>query len=625
MSSNNESNEDSKDEKKRKRPDVAKKKAEAKKFQETVVVCCLLRTLKGFSMRKEFQDAVQKRVLQSSIKTWNASIALNLLVREACNGKEDISTVQFPTFWDITFIRQLMLGTKDSIKPYKEIKELHERYPCLVDTGRSLGDRNIYTEAAKKLSTNVKNHLKVNFPNVMKKLLYKGFNVTKSESFEIQKNIYGWNTVRKKKKKKENNVEEEEDSDPVDEEKVAYIIKYLRNVMDLQDPNTISKKWFDEDMNLSHMLKLFIDCSRRLEENNEKIISILPICKIKSHFITIDTFSFVGILKELNVYKDLVSKFKKEEYDDKLLWQKIVNVNKVQDKDKQFTCTVDTNGYSLNIHFKRPKISSLKDVSQKTKTSFEGKRVLGVDPGRENILTIVEEIANGIFKTYTLTRKRYYSESGISISNNRSNRWNKTIKSELNMLSLYSPKSVKVESFLDYLGVIKFNSDALWNEYTKKRWQDQRFRLYGGKKRVFARFLNSLGPSENIVLAFGNAKFAPGGKGEQSVPTTRAYKECSYRFLIILVDEFRTSKINWKTLETLDVVMKKDKANKMVSVRGLLWCRSTIDKEGKFVNRDHNAAINILRCATLPNRPDVLCRNKVNGKLVQRIGKIIHR
>jgi hypothetical protein len=124
-----------------------------------------------------------------------------------------------------------------------------------------------------------------------------------------------------------------------------------------------------------------------------------------------------------------------------------------------------------------------------------------------------------------------------------------------------------------------------------------------------------------VVLAYGSAKLAPGGRNEISVPVGRAYKEATYRFPTIPIDEFRTSKVNWKTHEALELV-KKTKGGKLVQVRGLLWCRSTIQSQGKFVDRDLNAAINILRCATLP-RPMILKRSLARTKLAQPVGKKI--
>jgi hypothetical protein len=82
--------------------------------------------------------------------------------------------------------------------------------------------------------------------------------------------------------------------------------------------------------------------------------------------------------------------------------------------------------------------------------------------------------------------------------------------------------------------------DSVWKETLHPKWANQRLRMYGGKKRVFANYFSQLEtPGKKTVVAFGYAKFAPGGKNEISVPTNWAFKECSYRFQTHAVDEFR--------------------------------------------------------------------------------------
>jgi hypothetical protein len=150
----------------------------------------------------------------------------------------------------------------------------------------------------------------------------------------------------------------------------------------------------------------------------------------------------------------------------------------------------------------------------------------------------------------------------------------------------------------------------------------QRLRLYGGKKRVFANFFNKMKTvGKTTIVGFGSAKFSPNGKGETSVPTNRSYKECCYRFATAPIDEFRTSRIYYKDKET--ILNKVIKRSNRKEVRGLLWCCSTTKKENKFIDRDLNAAINILHCLVNPVRPKMLCRSKDNKKLKCKIGRTI--
>jgi len=73
----------------------------------------------------------------------------------------------------------------------------------------------------------------------------------------------------------------------------------------------------------------------------------------------------------------------------------------------------------------------------------------------------------------------------------------------------------------------------------------------------------------------------------------------------------------------LDLVKKESVDGQLTVVRGLLWCRSTIIEKSKYVNRDLNAAINILHCATLPTRPLALQMSPGLKKIHQRLGRII--
>jgi hypothetical protein len=152
----------------------------------------------------------------------------------------------------------------------------------------------------------------------------------------------------------------------------------------------------------------------------------------------------------------------------------------------------------------------------------------------------------------------------------------------------------------------------------KSKWARQRLRLYGGKKRSFSRFFNRIkkvDTTRRVVIAFGSAKFAPGGKNEISVPTSRAFNECAMRFPTLAVDEFRTTKVFHENDSILKSVANC-KTNERV--RGLLWCDST--KFNKFVNRDLNAAINIRRCIANPERPLSLTRIKGQPRLQNIVG-----
>ena len=140
-------------------------------------------------------------------------------------------------------------------------------------------------------------------------------------------------------------------------------------------------------------------------------------------------------------------------------------------------------------------------------------------------------------------------------------------------------------------------------------------RLYGGKKRSFARFLNEMQTVKDtmrrdkrgkIVVAYGSGRFPSSGPGRKSAPVTRAFKEFSNRYDTYLIDEYRTTWVHHRTGEVLQAVRSR---NKRKMVRGLLWCGSTMRSRSKhFLNRDMNAAINIRNCMANGTRPECLTR-----------------
>lgn len=607
------------------RPDRKKKFEDRQVHDETVVKCSINKylTIKQEDKHK-FIDAVNRRVYACSKRTHYASVALNLLVRELIDTNKQLMDVVFPTFCDATFMRQMLLGTTRANKPFKEITSIYERNPHLLDgLQRFQDDYNIYTSTSIKMVTNLKNHFKTNIEGVMKKYLYNGASLNKLEAINVLIDIWGWTKTPNSGVK-------------VSNEKVQMVITTIRTILELPEGNSINKQWLKSEDTVYKILRFFIFVNRTLEAQNKKLISILPINKIKMHHITIDSGSLSGILKDIGCLDP-----NQENNLGHLVWEGVFDFSKFIGKDQTFTATIDTDGLVVSAHFwrynhaKKEYVEKLKEakendclkqfmknaskVKSKPKPDLTNKRVLGGDPGRTNILTFVEELNDGTIKKNTLTRRQYYNDSGIYNARKNTINWNSKVSKQLLFLSRNSPKSVRLDKFMSYIRLKEDIDTLLWEQYTKVKWREQKFRLYGGKKRCLAKFFNRIGDPTDVVIAYGSAKFAPGGKGEVSVPVSRVYKECERRFDTYPVDEFRTSKIDAMDNSVLKLVVRKD-TNK--AVRGLLWCSST-NRKSKFIDRDVNAALNIRRCFMSERRPLILKRRKNMKKIEQTIGKYI--
>ena len=587
----------------RTRKDVALKRKERKNNDQKVVKCFLSSLLVNQDKKLQIIKAIKERVTALSKRQVIASISLNYLVKELFHDVplHKIKDVSIPDILETTFIRQLLLGTDDAQKPLTEVEQFYTRHPSLLQKVKEhpshIGVKNVYTAAAIKFSTNVWNHLWMN----IKSRVYQFIDEYIIDDFKhaVLFHIMNWKMT----------------ADKVDKINLlpTNILELIKVQKEILGSSQINEKWCKDKSNFNTLLRYSIFISRT---TSIKQFNIIPMSKIKNHYITIDTWSLWGILKDVKLFDKSAVDFQslKDEH-----WESIINFKKVQGKNCRFTNTIETDGSSICVHFERRK----EDKNEVTIHKIDTQNIdyWACDPGRTNIFYMVNKKDDGTYKTLKLSRRQYYQESGICKAIGRSQIWQDKEEVKECDLSSYSPKGCNLETFNKFVDNYLENWDVLWNEYGADKWSKQRMKLYGGKKRVFANFFNKMKRDNKIVVGYGSAKFSPTGKNEVAVPTSRAYKECTHRFKTVPVDEFRTSKIYHGDSSTILQTVKREDKNRVI--RGLLWYSSTIESENKFVNRDVNAAINILNCLLYPKRPTMLCRSDKNKKIVQTVGKVI--
>ena len=212
-----------------------------------------------------------------------------------------------------------------------------------------------------------------------------------------------------------------------------------------------------------------------------------------------------------------------------------------------------------------------------------------------------------------MTRGEYYTSAGMKTANRKAAKWEADIADAEKTFRETSPKTINEvtwDKFLaDYISVYSI----LWDAKTAKKWGRERFRVYCLKRKTLDTFFQTMNGEVKPVIAYGAAKFNPTSKNELSAPTTYVSKRCAKHFPIIFVDEYNTTKVCHCCDQRLCPVMKDGR-----EIRGLRWCRST--KRHTFLNRDMNAALNILRCfKSGTNRPESLARNSF--KVANRVTK----
>jgi len=607
---------------KRTRTDRADKNKRRKTVKLITVKCALLNRLRcGSDADSEVAARIIKqlklRVEAYSRRVVNASVALVGIVkglfRRDIDGDvqmdEDLSWIADvhvpPEIFTQTFVRQLFLGTAEANLPSQMVVQCHQAHPQLLLPGnRHLGDRNIYSAGAIQYLTNLKNALRTELDDRIR-IACRRIGLQPEEEKVVRYRINGWTLPARF-------------GCCLPQTAAAdAAVAIHRRMLGLAGLAQIDDDWIKNDAHLPSLLRYSVYLNKIYEASENKLYNLVPVCSIRAHFIRIDTSVLYGVLRDAGVVDRTLDAKTFVTLRD-VFWFDTFDFRKIRPGGSTFEWSVTTDGVSLCTTFEKEAAPrSDDDATRPEYVASPTDVVVGNDPGRINIYYMAG-IRDGRTRVSKLTRKQYYAESGCTAARRVTERWTRCIQPHLDALSSASSKGTSWTGHEWYLIQLGLHQEALWVEYMKPRWARQRLSLYGGKKRVFANFFNRLAstfPGGRLVIAYGNAKFPSGGAGEQSVPTTRAYKECVSRVCTYSTDEFRTSKVHCADDSVLQLVSTRSRPR--FALRGLLF-NPELDR---FVSRDLNAALNIRRILIGPTRPVILCRNGVFPRLDQHIVK----
>jgi hypothetical protein len=597
----------------------SQRRIDEKNFNSFTIKCGLDKSLQIDEIFKaDFLKNINYRVEAISKGTHKLSILVNILIRECLEKTKNPLQVKIPNFLtdkDTTFARQLMIGLdgfEKNTKPNDFIFNFLKRNEHIIKHEkfrRFQGDRNSISRACEAYLTNYRTYITEIFENKQTSFLFlwctkngidlkcvkyiryliNGWDIKQTESHKIVEDII-------KNLKHEQSI------------KIKYFVSFQRKLLHLNENDKVQKSWIKN--NYETVIIYYSVLSKYFKRNGKKQILIAPLNKIKAMYLHIDTEVFYGILKEERIPTENAETIRNSKLE---YFNKVFKINKLLtetqvEKGFYFTGTIMTDGTAINFIFKRPKL--IKNEEENLDRNEPNIRIIANDPGRTTLFCGIEKLDDNSIKEYSFTRKYFHTVSGAKKAVKKSNYWNqKYLKEILETLSQTNSRNAKLTEFLEYVKIIKDNYNTLWGEGLKKHHSRQRFSLYSGKKKAYDTFFKSLNnPNDNrkTIIAYGDAGFASTAKYELSAPTTTLEKQCNKWFKIVKVHEFRTTQLYSETNEILCKVneIKQNKTAKQTrTVRELLWYRKT-NEVCKFINRDINAAKNILKCYRMfPNRP----------------------
>jgi hypothetical protein len=467
----------------------------------------------------------------------------------------------------------------------------------------------------------------------------------------VQAKINNWNYVSR-------NVEQKAKEDNLPPELVKFIKNERKEMGIDQESETfyVYDDWLKKKERKIVLIKYYYKILSYSDKfKNIKKFSLAPITKISNVHIPIDSQTLYQImqnfLKEIGIPQEqtVLDNFTQTKAiaNEKDFWRLIfkvpmiqnmkANKNKPLHKRSYFTYHLDTDGYAVSLHFKKKdaekKLSDKQlDALEIQKLQIKNPRIIAFDPGRTNILSGIEIDENGNYKKFELKKSEYYSATGMNEEAAYKKFRMETIAREELIFREFSLKTTKIGTYKAFIRNYLKVYQKLWKTKASKKWLAWKFRGYVLKSRFIDNLVNAIvgdvpdkkAEKERILIAYGDAKFSPTGKGERAGPTSWLSKQIAKKLKTVFINEYNTTKKCHDCEKTLSPVNEKisvaemkrrknkrlkkkekvefameekeekvegDDAIKMqtVEIRGLKWCSTCCTLK----NRDLNAALNI--------------------------------
>ena len=319
-----------------------------------------------------------------SMQVVEGSIALDGIVRKRVRQADDASLcdIDLADVFDQTFIRQLLVGTSDAQQPILDIRRFHELFPTLNPLPtRYLGDRNIYSDAARSYLTNLKTALRTSIDGRIRKfckVFASHYQLRDYEKVFMLYAINGWTFAPR--------ANWPAGAFPMRREVFEAIELHRRTLGLTAEVPRITKQWVKAETSQPAMLLYNVLLNRFYESIDAKRFNIVPICHVKRHFIALDTWSLFGVLREAGLASGSVDNFVATRDEQ---WRSVFKIEQLQGQHCTFAHSIETDGIALCVHFDRPLPALGSKVHADKFVVAEGDVVVGCDPGRVNIFFMV--------------------------------------------------------------------------------------------------------------------------------------------------------------------------------------------------------------------------------------------
>lgn len=371
-----------------------------------------------------------------------------------------------------------------------------------------------------------------------------------------------------------------------------------------------------------------------LEKQGFKLFQPLSLRNnIVPHYITIDTASIINLLTKGNK-GELLKKVKENQ---ERIWNQFFNLDLKVFKQKNycFNYTLQTDGVAVSLLFVHKlhngrktcqhcniggdmSFQYVEDLSVEKLADIQGRKIVGGDPGKFSLIYLADAEGNKL--RYNAFQRRTESMSKRNTRIMQAEKKKHNVIDKETEQSDKNSKTVDYEKFKDYLKQKNKLNASLKYFYLQELFRKLKWRRFVYTQKSEDRFLNNIektfGSPDEICISYGD--WSRSTQMKHFVPTKGIglRKLIARRFLLVMVNEFRTSKLCCHCHKGL-CHMHIQKDNKTKKLFRCLVCKGCVSSESKkttFITRDLNSAINIRNLAHqwvhFQTRPSVFSRTE---------------
>jgi hypothetical protein len=262
------------------------------------------------------------------------------------------------------------------------------------------------------------------------------------------------------------------------------------------------------------------------------------------------------------------------------------------------------------------------ELSDDELDELKAQKKVAIDPGKNCLMFMVDEEGNKLKYTKMQRRSETYAKIKRIITTKMAEE--NGIQKIEQKLSQVCSKTCDYQKFLEYLTVKNKVNEELKEYYKKEILRKLRWRSYTYTQKSQNKLINRMKEKfgEDLVIGFGSWNQSQQMKGSIPTPCKGMKRMLEKHFKVLIVDEYKTSKMCSFCLKGETSYCMKRKNPKpykegIIDVHGLLTCNKCSESGKKDrVNRDLNGSRNILyimkEWIEKRERPEIFKRSRIS-------------